>query len=56
MINFPLINKRRTWIWISYLSEKWKGVRETFLFSGKGYPKLFYLQGRVPKLFSLQER
>ena len=55
MINFPFINKRKTWIWISDLSKTWNGIWVTFLFSGKGYPTLFYCQGRVP-IFYFQIR
>ncbi len=34
----------------------WNGFLVTFLFLGKGYPKLFYFQGRGPKVFYFQER
>ena len=56
MINFPLINKRKAWIWISYLSKNMKGHFGNFLISGKGIRKVFYFQGRYPNLFYFQER
>ena len=49
MINFPLINKRKAWIWILFVSKTWTGF----------YPKLGvfqeftlnFCQGMYPKLF-----
>ena len=43
MINFPWINKRTALMWISYLSKTWNAILVTFLFSGKGYPKLLII-------------
>ena len=36
MIHFSLINKRKAWIWISYLPKAWNAFLVFFLFSRKG--------------------
>ena len=46
MNNFPLIKGRKAWIWISYLSKDMNKTFDNVLFSGEGFPKVVYFQGR----------
>ena len=52
MINFPLINKRKAWIWISYLSKKHEQeITLNFIIFKDGTLNLFiFKKGNHPTL------